>query len=97
MIHASRELADAIEGVSPIAENGLWRQTHDAVFCTGWRATPRGGAVQAAAIGHGSTSEDTREVDCPSCLVLLREICEPVRWDMWETQSNRVADFPESR
>jgi hypothetical protein len=88
--HASVELLEAIRGVAPWADgDGIgatpadWRNACDGEFdreeyrftmavlaTTGWASDRCAGA-----------RIDDDAIDCPACLLLMREATHPVRWD----------------
>lgn len=89
VIHASVELVEAMRGVAPPANDiesraKLLPDLIDA--CTQARAAAGRNPVPACS-GWPGTREGMashRLVSCPSCLRIMREAVDPVRWDCLE-------------
>lgn len=97
--HASNELVWAVRGEPPARVNTEEEK--------GARQNACGALLQAHAVpdwpspvlasstwisGPAGAREDQRVVNCPKCLVLLRNASDPVRWD-YLLERNRLGSF----
>ncbi len=77
MIHASKELLEAVQGRGPTV-NAFETSSKDLEIACGG---DDGDHVAFACCGGEEGNEDTQDIDCRICRCLLRAATDPVRWD----------------
>lgn len=84
MIHASRELVDAMGGREPAFDSST-EGAMDTMSACGGRHQDGPSAWASLSWPKNGAAEDYSVVDCPACLLLMRAATCPARWDHLET------------